>query len=64
MRNFGFLGGLLAGYLLFTDEGKKLTKSVIESLDKASNTVVEKGKEIIKEGLPETSKILGGEKNV
>lgn len=49
MRNFGFIGGLLAGYLLFTDDGKKLTKSMIESLDKASNTVIEKGKEIIKE---------------
>lgn len=64
MRNFGFIGGLLAGYLLFTDDGKKLTKSMIESLDKASNTVIEKGKEIIKESLPNTVETLKEAKDV
>lgn len=64
MRNFGFIGGLLAGYLLFTDDGKKLTKSVIENLDKASNTVMEKGKEIIKESLPNTAEALKEGKDV
>ena len=64
MRNFGFIGGLLAGYLLLTDDGKKLTKSMIESLDKASNTVIEKGKEIIKESLPNTVETLKEAKDV
>lgn len=64
MKNFGFIGGLLAGYLLFTEEGKKLTKSVIESLDKAGNTVVEKGKEVLKESLPNTTETLKEAKDV
>lgn len=64
MKNFGFIGGLLAGYLLFTEEGKKLTKSVIESLDKAGNTVVEKGKEVLKESLPNTAETLKEAKDV
>lgn len=61
---FGFFEGIMVGYFLFTDEGKKMTKSVIEKLDQAGNKAIKSGKEIVEETFPETSKKIRGEEDV
>lgn len=58
MRNFGFLTGLIAGYLIFTEDGKEMSKKFMGSVNKATNEIMSAGKEIIKESMPETAKVL------
>lgn len=58
MRNFGFLTGLVAGYLIFTDDGKEMSKKFMGSVNKATNEIMSAGKEIIKETMPETAKAM------
>lgn len=58
MRNFGFLTGLVAGYLIFTEDGKEMSKKFMGSINKATNEIMSAGKEIIKETMPETAKAM------
>lgn len=61
MRNIGFAVGLITGYLLFTEDGKEMSKKFLGSVNKATEDIMSKGKEIIKETMPETSKALNKE---
>ena len=63
MRNLGFLTGIITGYILFTDEGKEMSKKFMGRINKATNDIMSTGKEIVKEAMPETSKIIGGKEN-
>lgn len=58
MRNFGFLTGLVAGYLIFTEDGKEMSKKFMGSINKATSEIMSAGKEIIKETMPETAKAM------
>lgn len=62
MRGLGFISGILTGYLLFTEEGKKLTKDVLGSVNNATEKAITNGKELLKESFPETSKAIEEEK--
>lgn len=61
MRNLGFLTGIITGYILFTDDGKEMSKKLIGSINKATEEIMSAGKTIVKETMPETSKVLDKE---
>lgn len=58
MRNLGFLTGIITGYILFTEEGRDMSKKFIGSVNKATEEIMSAGKTIVKETMPETSKTL------
>lgn len=61
MRNLGFLAGIAVGYMLFTEDGKEISKKFLGSIDKATDEIMSASKSIIKETMPETSKALSKE---
>lgn len=58
MRNLGFLSGLALGYMLFTEDGKKLSKKFLGTINDSTEKAIEAGKEILKDAMPETTKII------
>lgn len=60
MRNIGFAFGLVTGYLLFTEDGKELSKKFMGSINKATEEILSTGKKIAKETMPETTKAIEG----
>lgn len=56
MRNMGFLTGIFLGYILFTEDGKSMAKKFINTVDKTSEEVAKKGKELLVDAFPNTTK--------
>lgn len=58
MKNLGFTIGLATGFLLFTKEGKEISKKFVNSVNQATEEITNLGKDLIKETMPETSKAM------
>lgn len=58
MRNLGFITGVIAGYLMFTEEGKDMSKKFLGRVDEATKEIMSMGKDVVKETMPETTKRL------
>lgn len=62
MRNLGFITGIVTGYILFTEEGRDMSKKFVGSINKATDEILSAGKKIAKEAMPETTKAITGGK--
>ncbi|MEG1597707.1 MAG: hypothetical protein RRY22_04955 [Bacilli bacterium] len=55
--------GLIAGYLIFNDEGKNTLNKITNFVGKGTEKIVKAGVDTIKEAIPETTKIFESAKN-
>ncbi|MEG0138294.1 MAG: hypothetical protein RR708_04845 [Bacilli bacterium] len=59
----GLIYGLLAGYLIFNEDGKKALNKITNFVGKGAEKIVKAGVDTIKEVIPETTKIFESDKN-